>query len=99
MSLNDLSFSDRSGAVFSELYVCGLSGSNSLLFDGASRGLCSSRIDFVLPSKLNGLGLCFLIVFELGAVEGDSEDANGASDFEAPPTGLLVVDLSAVGSK
>lgn len=103
MSLNDLSFSNRSGAVFSELYVCDLSGSNNLLFGGASRGLCSSRIDFVLPSKLNGLGLFFLIVFELVFVGGDSVEAKDASDFEGPPppppTGRLITDLSVVDSK
>lgn len=97
MSLNDLSFSDRSGAVFKELYVCGLSGSSNLLFGGASRGLCSSRIDFVRPSRLNGLGLFFLIVFEL--VVGVSGEAKDASDFERPPTGRLVIDLSVAGSE
>jgi hypothetical protein len=99
MSLNDLSFSDRSGAVFIEAYVCDLSGSKNLLFDGASRGLASSRMDFVLPSRLKGLGLFFLIVFDVegGAVE--SAEATDAFDFEGPPTGRLVNDLSTPGSK
>lgn len=99
MSLNDLSFSDRRGAVFSEAYSCDLSGSNSLLFGGASRGLASSRMDFVLPSRLKGLGLFFLTVFdvEVGGVE--STEANGASGFEGPPTGRRVIDLSALGSE
>ena len=99
MSLNDLSFSDRRGAVFSELYVFGLSGSNNLLFDGGSRGLGSSRIDLVRPSRLNGFGLFFLIVFEVVDAGVVSAEASDASDFEDPPTGRLVTDLSAPESR
>jgi hypothetical protein len=100
MSLNDRSLSPRKGAVFSELYVLGLSGSRNLLFGGGSRGLGSSRIDFVRLSRLKGFGLLFLVVFnvEVGAVE--SVETRDTSDFEGPPTGRLVVDLlSTVESK
>ena len=94
MSLNDLSLSERSGAVFKEVYICDLPGSNNLLFSGASRGLCSSRIDLVRLSRLKGFGLFFLIVFEFVLGEGESVDANEASDFERVPTGRLGSNLS-----
>ena len=65
-----------------------------MLFGGASWGLCSSRIDFVLPSKLNGLGLFFLSVFELVVRTSVSADASDACDFERPLACLLESDLS-----
>jgi hypothetical protein len=70
-----------------------------LLFEGGSRGLGSSRIDFVRPSRLNGFGLFFLIVFAVAVGGVDSAEASEASDFEGPPTGRLVTDLSAPESK
>ena len=94
MSLNDLSFSDRSGAVLSPLlYACVLSESICLLSGEVSLGLCSSpRIDLVLPNKLNGFGLFFFSVEceDCGSVVGFVEEL----DFDGAPTALLVTDLS-----
>lgn len=89
ISLKDLSFSDRRGAVFKELYVCGLSGSCNLLFWEPSRGLCSSRIDLVRLSRLKGFGLFFFEVKDAGGVSAEPREA---LDFEVP-TGLLATDL------
>jgi hypothetical protein len=103
MSLNVLSFSDRSGAVFIEsVYACDRSGCwiwRCLSVGEASRGLFSSRIDLVLDSRLNALGLPFLLALECEDGGWDSPvDSMETSDRDGPPTGFLVVDLSTLGS-
>lgn len=73
MSLNDLSLSERKGAVLMELlWACVLSGYSGIFSVGdSSRGLGSSRIDLVLERRLKGLGLFFRRAFELE----DGEDS------------------------
>jgi len=65
MALNDRSPSEIGrGAVLSDsLCACVLSGSINLLFGEGSRGLGSSRMDFVLDSSVNAFGLPFLTTF------------------------------------
>jgi len=64
-----------------------------------SRGLFSSRIDFVRDSRLKGFGLFFLMTFGFEDEGGDSAvESMETSDFEGPPTGFLIVDRSTLGS-
>jgi hypothetical protein len=103
ISLNDLSFSDRSGAVLIELLcaceVSARSGAICLSVGEGSRGLFSSRIDLVLDSRLNGFGLFFLMTFGFEDEGGESAvESKETSDFEGPATGFLVVDRSTLGS-
>ena len=65
IALNDRSPSERRrGAVLRDsLCACVLSGSSSLLFGEGSRGLGSSRMDFVLDNNVNAFGLPFLAAF------------------------------------
>jgi hypothetical protein len=76
-----------------------VSTSRNLLLGGGSSGLCSSRIDLVRDSRLNGFGLLFrvvLLVFEDDEGGDDSADSTGLSGFEEdPPTGRLVTARSA----
>jgi hypothetical protein len=96
MDRNDRSPSDiGSGAVLRDsLCACDFSGSINLLFGDNSRGLCSSRMDLVLDSRLNAFGLPFLMTFvpEDGGVS--VWESRETSDFEGPPTGRRVVDRS-----
>lgn len=65
----------------------------------SSRGLCSSRIDFVLDKRLKGFGLFFLRIFGFEEVGGGSAVVfKEASDFAALPTGFLTVDRSTLDS-
>ena len=100
ISRNDLSVSDRIGAVRIELLcACDRSGSICFWLDVGSFGLCSSRIDLVLFMRLNGFGLFFLITFEVEAEYGDSaEVTSDVSDLAGPPTGFRITDLSAAES-
>jgi hypothetical protein len=66
-----------------------------------SRGLFSSRIDLDLDSRLNALGLLFLteLTFEEEGVPASLAESMETSDFDGPPpTGFLLVDLSALRS-
>jgi hypothetical protein len=97
MALSDRSFSVAgSGAVLIESeYVCIFSDSINLLFGDGSRGLCSSRTDLVLESKLNGFGLAFLMTLGFEEDDGASVcESRETSDLEDPPTGRRVADLS-----
>jgi hypothetical protein len=98
MALNDRSPSEigRGAVLTDSLCACVLSGSIKwLLFGEGSRGLGSSRIDFVLESRVNPFGLPFLTTFapeeEGGASVWESRET---SDLEGPPTGRRVVALS-----
>lgn len=79
--------------------VSARSGAMGLSVGEGSRGLCSSRIDFVLDKRLKGFGLFFFVTFGF-----EDEDVVSAvesietSDLEGPPTGLRAVDLSTLGS-
>jgi hypothetical protein len=84
--------SDRSGAVLIVLWLGVGSGSKYLLLGEESLGLFSSpRIDLVLPSKLNGFGLFFLMVF---TVVEDSRGDEVEGGCDSAPTGLRARDLS-----
>lgn len=97
IALNDRSPSEigRGAVLRDSLCACVFSGSINLLFGEGSRGLGSSRIDFVLDSKLNAFGLPFLITFAPEDDCGGSVwESRETSDFEGPPTGRRVVDRS-----
>jgi hypothetical protein len=101
MALNDLSFSGPGrGAVLSDsVRVYALSGSVNLLFGDGSRGLCSSRIDFVLDNKLNGFGFPFLMTFVFEKEGGGSVwESRETSDLAGPATGRWFVDRSLLDS-
>jgi hypothetical protein len=80
--------------------VSARSGAMGLSVGEASpRGLCSSRIDFVLDKRLKGFGLFFLMTFGFEDEGGGSAVVSKEpSDFEGPPTGFRAVDRSTLGS-
>ena len=81
--------------------VSALSGGMALSVGEASpRGLCSSRIDFVLDKRLKGFGLFFFMTFGFEDDEGGGSAvaSKETSDLEGPPTGFRVVDRSMLGS-
>jgi len=101
IALNDLSLSGAGrGAVLSDsVCVYALSGSINLLFGDVSRGLCSSRIDFVLDNKLNGFGLLFLMMFVFEEEGGGSIwESRETSDLAGLATGRRFVDRSLLDS-
>jgi hypothetical protein len=101
MALSDRSFSvaGRGAVLIESECVCVFSGSINLLFGDGSRGLCSSRIDFVLDNKLNGFGLPFLMTLLLEEdAWGSACESTETSDLEGPPTGRRVADLSLLDS-